>query len=121
MDRQPVYRGIRHEIRCLVLADGTCPTGDFLASLDPVHRARITPLLHMLGDQGRSRNEEHFRKVDEASGIHHIKNQDVHLLGHFHEGILILLHGWLSNSRTARKGDVEKAKEHRERFLSSQG
>jgi phage-related protein len=121
MGRQPVYQGIRHEIRCLDLADGTCPAGDFLVSLGPVHRARIHPLLQMLGDHGRSKNEEHFRKLDEVSGIHHIRNQDVHLLGFFNEGSLILLHGWLSKSRTAGKEDVEKAKEHRERFLSSQG
>lgn len=121
MGRQVEYQGLRHEIRCFELADGSCPAGDFLASLGPVHRMRIRPLLHMLGDQGTSQNEEHFLRIDHATGIHHIRNQDVHLLGFFNGGSLILLLGWVDSRRGTRKEDVKQAKEYRERFLSSQG
>jgi hypothetical protein len=119
MGRQPEYQGNRYEIRCLECADGPSPAGDFLASLTTAHECRIRPLLEMLADHGHCQNEEHFRKIDERTGIYHINNQDVHLLGFFEGGVLFLLAGWIDSRRKPPRAVIEEANEYRERFLSS--
>ena len=121
MSREPVYIGQKFTIRCLELADGSCPAWDFLNSLSDGDRKKLMVLFTMLGDTGHISNREKFKKVENSEKIFEFKSFKIRIFC-FYDGKEVLLgEGLIKKQDKHKPADVERAEEWRRWYFSQRG
>jgi hypothetical protein len=120
MDR-PEYIGKKYEIRSVVLADGSCPVGEFLASLQPEDKRNIRLLVEMLADQGRISNPEKYNEIDPITGVFTISHRKVVVWGFLKAPAVYLLFGAKKEKQRNPSSDAKRAKGYRDWFLTQLG
>ena len=119
MKRDPVHVGHKYTIRCLELADGSCPVGDFLDSLDKADKAKLSVLFTRLGDTGVISNREKFKKVE--GSIFEFKSFKIRIFCFFHGKEVLLADGIIKKTDKLRAADIERAENWRRWFVSQTG
>lgn len=117
--REPVYVGQKYTIRCLELADGSCPAGDFLDNLGKGDRAKLTVLFTMLGDTGHISNREKFKKVEDSEKIFEFKSHQIRLFCFFDGKEVLLGEGLRKKQDKHKRADIERAEEWRRWYFST--
>lgn len=117
MSGQLVYSGVRLDVECLVLPDGTCPSGTFLSSLVRVDRIRMQVVFAALANKGKIWNPEHYLELDEPTCLVEVRSLDVWFLGFHHDRTFYLLLGARSRRRKHLARDIRLAERYRAEFL----
>jgi hypothetical protein len=118
MSGQVVCRGVRVDVKCIVLADGSCPAADFLTSLTKPDRIRVQVILAGLASSGKISNPEHCRELDESTGLIEIRSREIRFLGFRHGRDMCLVLGMRTSRRKHRQQDVRLVERYRDEFLS---
>jgi hypothetical protein len=117
LQRSPEYEGHRFTIACLELADGSCPSGEFLDALTKSERTKFDVLFERLGDQGRISNPEHFKKLDGTDGLWEFKRHQLRIFCFYAPNrIVYLLYGLRKKKDKHAKADIHRAAEYKKNF-----
>jgi hypothetical protein len=114
--REPEYVGAKKRIRCYEQADGTCPAGEYLDSLDESGRSKLQHLFEVMGEKGKIFNAEHFKKLD-GTNLFEFKRHQVRIFCFFFGADVILLSGVTKKKNRHRSADLDRAERLRESFL----
>lgn len=121
MARPPEYAGKFFTIEALVLADGSCPVGEFLDALGSADRTKLDVLFERLGDHRTIFNKEKFRKLEDTEEIWEFKSFQIRILCFFAPGGLVLLaHALIKKQDKHRKSDIKIAEDRRRWYFSQQ-
>jgi mRNA-degrading endonuclease RelE of RelBE toxin-antitoxin system len=119
--RAAEYTGRHYTIRCLELADGTCPVGEFLDALDPKERRKLDVLFEMLGEQGKISNREKFKRLVDSENIWEFKSFQIRILCFFDRNRVVLLaHPTRKKTNKLSKEDIKRAEDRRRWYLSKE-
>lgn len=114
----PEARGNSYEIRCLKLADGSCPAGEFLSYLPRQQQLSMKALFDRVAERGNKfRNAENFSKMEGSDEIYHLTKHGIRIFCFSHESTLYLLFGIKGRTTGSRKADVKRAEGYRRWFL----
>lgn len=120
MPRPPEFEGPHFTIQALTLADGTCPSGDFLDALDSSGRRKLDVLFERLGSFGKISNVEKFKKVEGSADIWEFKSSQIRVFCFFAPGRRVMLAlGVRKKKNKHRRQDIERAEAYRQRFLAT--
>ena len=120
MERAPEYSGQRLTIRCVELANGACPVGEFLDDLDDKKRTKLDVIFEVLGDHPGFHNRKRFKKVEKSDGIFEIKSHQIRILGFYAPGRrLILAHAVVKKGDNLKKADIRKVEEIKRWFFEN--
>jgi hypothetical protein len=112
------YAGIKRTVECLILADGSCPSGSFLDSLDKKDRRKMDALFAMIGDLGEIRNRERFKRLVGSDGIFAFKSYQIRIPCFFApDGRVILAFGIIKKSDKWKPTEIQRAEEYRRWFV----
>lgn len=118
MPREPEYSGGVFTIEALCLADGSCPAGEFLDSLDSADRRKLDVLFERLGDHGEIRNREKFKKLEGSDGIFAFKSHQIRLPCFFtRDKRVMLCFGLIKKKDKYTTEDIRRAEDYRRRYL----
>jgi phage-related protein len=121
MPRPPEYSGSFFTIESVVLADGSCPVGEFLDSMDASDSSKIAVLFTMLGDHRRIHNEQKFRKLTDTE-LWEFKSFQIRILCFFSsDRKVILVHALRKKQDKHRRSDTSIAEERMQWYLSQNG
>lgn len=113
------YEGRRYKIECLVLANGSCPAGEFLDGLGPADRRKLDVLFEKLADHGRIWNREQFKKLEDSDNIWEFKSGQIRLYCFFtRDGRVMLEFGLWKKRGKHRRSDLDRAEGYRSWFMS---
>lgn len=121
MSRDPVHVGQKYTIRCLELADGSCPTGDFIDSLSDGDRKKLTVLFAMFGDVGHISNKEKFKKVEGSAKIFEFKSHQLRIFCFFDQREVLLADAVRKKQDKHKRADVERAEGRRSWYFLQKG
>lgn len=122
MPRPPEFEGTYFSIRCLELADGSCPAGTFLDSLSAGDRRKLDVLFEMLGNSGKIWNTEKFKKLEGSDNIWEFKSFQVRIPCFFAQGRkVILLFGLIKKKDKYNAEEIERAERYRDWYLGQFG
>lgn len=107
------YEGARHEVVSVVLADGSCPAGTFLDSLDEKEAGKVAAIFTILGDRGTYQNRERFKKLTNTN-LWEIKSYQIRIFCFFApDRRLVLLDGVKKKKDKHKAADISRAEEYR--------
>jgi len=111
------YKGNFLSVVLLVLNNGSCPVGDFLASLTPQERRKVDVLFELIGCRGRISNKEHFKKI-EGTDLFEFKRHQVRLLCFYTEDKqIVICHALRKKKDRHKKRDLDLATDLRNLYL----
>ncbi len=120
MPRLPEFEGTYFTIFALTLADGSCPAGAFLDSLDASDRRKLDVLFEMLGNHGKISNKEKFKKLENSDGIWEFKSFQIRIFCFFAKGQrVVLAFGIRKKKDKHAPQDTARAKDYK-RYFDSQ-
>ena len=101
------------------LADGSCPAGDFLDSLDSSERRKLDVLFEILGNSGKISNREKFKKLEGTDKIFEFKCFQIRILCFFtRDRRVMLLFGLRKKKDKYSRQDISRAESYRNWFFS---
>ena len=119
MPRPPEFEGPHFTIQALVLADGTCPAGDFLDTLASSDRRKLDVLFERLGGFGKISNTEKFKKIEGSDDIWELKSFQIRLFCFFAPRRRVMLAFGVRKKRNKhRREDIHRAESYRQQFLA---
>lgn len=104
--------------------DGTKPAKDFMLSQDDKMKAKLFGLVDVLEQYGNSLREPYSKPL--GDGIFELRakvgtNISRVLYFFYHEGRIILTHGFVKKTQKTPPSEIKKAKECRKDFLERNG
>lgn len=121
MSRPPEFEGIKFTIKCLELADGSCPAGDFLDALNDSERRKVNTLFELMGTKGRISNREKFKKLEGSDKIFAFKSYQIRIPCFFAPGRVMLAFGLRKKTDKYKRAEVQRAEDYRRWFFSEGG
>lgn len=119
MARDAEFTGRFYTIRCLELADGSCPVGDFLDALGEADSKKLDVLFERLGEHGKISNKEKFRKLTDSEAIFEFKSFQIRILCFFGPDKTVLLaHALIKKKDKHSAADIGLAEDRRRWYLS---
>jgi hypothetical protein len=116
-----LYKGNHFSIRALVLRDGACPVGDFLAALTPKERRKVDVLFEKLATHGIIRNKELFKKI-EGTDLFEFKRFQTRLICFFTaDKLVVICHAVMKKKDKHRMEDLDHATGLRKSYLGQDG
>lgn len=120
MSETVLHRGTKLEIRCLVLADGSSPALEFWKGLNESEQQKLMVAFSQMGEMGRIRNPERFKKLEGSDGIYEFKSFQIRIFCFQSGPVLYLAYGLRKKQDRHRKQDITRAEEYRSWFLAQQ-
>lgn len=117
-ERPPVYIGERYTIKCLELADQSCPTWDFLEALDKSDRTKLMVLFTRFADAGHISNDTKFKKVEGSEKIFEFKSFQIRIFCFFDGKVLLLADAIRKKQDKHKRTDVDRAEAWRRWYFS---
>lgn len=104
--------------------DGTKPAKEFLLSQDEKMKAKLFGLIDILEEKGNQLREPYSKSL--GDGIFELRakiSSDITRILYFfyHEGRIILTHGFTKKTQKTPPSEIEKAKKYRKEFLERGG
>jgi hypothetical protein len=117
--RDAEFTGRFYTIRCLELANGSCPVGEFLDALPDSDRKKLDVQFERLGEHGKITNREKFRKLADSENIFEFKSFQIRLLCFFgRDKTVWLAHAVIKKKDKHSATDISIAESRRRWFFT---
>lgn len=110
MARRTVYEGDRFRICFAVLADGSCPAGEFFEGLDISDRAKVMALFRLFANHGPIANDEKFGVL--GDGLFEFKSFQIRMPFAYakkEQRVVVVTHGFRKKKNKAPPAEIERA------------
>lgn len=122
MPRPPEFAGTHFKIQALEFADGSCPAGEFLDSLDAGDRRKLDVLFELLGNTGKIWNREKFKKLERSEQIWEFKSFQIRIPCFFAPNRrVILAFGVIKKKDKFSVDEIQRAERYRDWYRSHFG
>lgn len=110
LERPIAYSGAVFTILFSVCTDRSSPAEKFFDELDGENKAKMLRLFKQMGDQGKIRSPEKFKKIEGSDGLFEFKSHQVRMPCYFLPGrLLVLTHGLIKKGDKLPPAEIRRA------------